>query len=220
VNGNVTRVVVADDHPIVTRGLAALLAGMPDMSLVAAVESGAEALQVSREHRPDLVVMDALMPGGDGMTATRRLREELPDTRVLVLSVADDDESLFGALRAGAQGYVVKGASHERLARALRAVAAGEAVFCSAVAARVLQHFGADAPALPDPLRELSDREREVLDLLASGLGTKEIGRRLFLSPKTVRNHIANIVAKLQLADRAHAIAYGRQAGLGKPGGR
>jgi DNA-binding NarL/FixJ family response regulator len=211
-----TRVLVADDHPIVTRGLVALLASMPDMSLVATATSGGEALELSREHRPDVVVMDAAMPGGDGMTATRRLREELPDTRVLVLSVHGDEETLFGALRAGARGYVVKGASHEQLERALRAVAAGEAVFCSGVSERVLQHFGADAPSLPDPLRALSDREREVLDLLASGLGTKEIGRRLFLSPKTVRNHIANIVAKLQLADRAHAIAFGRQAGLGE----
>jgi DNA-binding NarL/FixJ family response regulator len=219
-SGNVTRVVVADDHPIVTRGLAGLLAAMPDMSLVATARSGAEAVELSREHRPDVVLMDVAMPGGDGATATRRLREELPHTRVLVFSVRDDDESLFGVLRAGARGYVVKGASHEQLERALRAVAAGEAVFCSTVAARVLQHFGADAPALPDPLRGLSEREREVLDLLASGLGTKEIGRRLFLSPKTVRNHIANIVAKLRLADRAHAIAYGKQAGLGQPRGR
>jgi DNA-binding NarL/FixJ family response regulator len=211
-----TRVLVADDHPIVIRGLAALLAGMPDMSLVATATSGAEALELSREHRPDLVVMDAEMPGCDGMTATRRLREELPDTRVLVLSVHDDEDSLFGALRSGARGYFVKGASHTQLERALRAIADGEAVFCPVVSARVLQHFGADAPLLPNPLRGLSERECEVLDLLASGLGTKEIGRRLFLSPKTVRNHIANIVAKLQLADRAHAIAFGRQAGLGR----
>jgi DNA-binding NarL/FixJ family response regulator len=219
-SGAVTRVVVADDHPIVTQGLVALVAGMPDMSLVAAAGSGSEAVEISLEQRPDLVVMDAVMPDGDGVTATRRLREELPDTRVLVFSAHDDEESLFGALRAGANGYVVKGASRDELARALRAVAAGEAVFSSGVAARVLQHFGAEAPALPDPLRGLSDREGEVLDLLACGLGTKEIGLRLFLSPKTVRNHIANIVAKLQLADRAHAIAYAKQAGLGKPPGR
>ncbi len=127
-----------------------------------------------------------------------------------------EEEKVFGALRAGARGFVLKGAGHERVVRAMRSVLAGEAVFGAEIADRVLQHFGAGAPPLPTPLRGLSERECEVLDLLAAGLGTKEIARRLFLSPKTVRNHIANIVAKLQLADRAHAIAYGRQAGLGR----
>jgi DNA-binding NarL/FixJ family response regulator len=202
---------------MVTRGLGALLAGMPDMTLVAAAGSGRETLEACREHRPELVVMDVDMPDGDGIATTRRLRDELPEARVLVLSMHEDEESVFGALRAGARGYVLKGAGHEKLARALRAVAAGEAVFGVEIAERVLQHFGADAPPLPDPLRGLSARECEVLDLLARGLGTKEIARRLFLSPKTIRNHIANIVAKRQLADRAHAIAYARQAGLGRP---
>ena len=210
-----TRVVVVDDHPMVTRGLAAVLAGMPDMTLVGSAGSGSEALAVCRRQRPQLVVMDAAMPDGDGIAATRRLRQELPRARVLVLSMHDDEESLCAALRAGAHGYLVKGADHEQLARALRAVAAGEAVFGADVAGRVLRQFGADAPALPDPLHALSAREREVLGLLAAGLGTKEIGRRLFLSPKTVRNHIANVVAKLQLADRAHAIAYAHQLGIG-----
>jgi DNA-binding NarL/FixJ family response regulator len=212
-----TRVVVVDDHPMVVRGLAAVLAGMADMTLVGSAGSGSGALDVCRRQRPELVVMDIALPGGDGLAATRRLRQELPGARVLVLSMHDDEQALCAALRAGAHGYLVKGAGEEQLARALRAVAAGEAVFGAEVAGRVLRQFGADAPALPDPLHGLSAREREVLGLLAAGLGTKEIGRRLFLSPKTVRNHIANIVAKLRLADRAHAIAYARQLGLAAP---
>jgi DNA-binding NarL/FixJ family response regulator len=210
-----TRVVAVDDHPMVTRGLSALLDGMGDMILVAAAGSAREALEACSEHRPDVVVMDLDLPDGDGASTTRRLRQELPAVRVLVLSMHDDENRLFAALRAGAHGYVLKGAAHGDVERALRAVAAGEAVFGAGVANRVLQQFGAAPPPLPDPLQPLSDREREVLDLLASGLGTKEIGRGLYLSPKTVRNHIANIVGKLGLADRAHAIAYARQAGLG-----
>ncbi len=209
------RVVVADDHPMVTRGLGAVLAGIPELMLVATAASGREALEACRAHTPELVVLDVDMPDGDGVATTRQLLAEQPDSRVLMLSMHADEESLFGALRAGAHGYVLKGCGSEHVTRAMRAVAAGEAFFGAGVAARVLQHFGAAAPALPDPLRGLSERECEVLDLLASGLGTKEIGLRLWLSPKTVRNHIANIVAKLQLADRAHAIAYARQAGLG-----
>jgi DNA-binding NarL/FixJ family response regulator len=206
---------LVDDHPLVLRGLETLLAGLPDMTLVATARSGREALDACRECRPDLIVMDLRLPDGDGIVTTRRLLAELPATRVLVLSLADDEESLFGALRAGARGYVGKGAGQEQIAAALRGVAAGDAIFGANVADRVLQQFGADPPALPDALSGLSAREREVLDLLASGLGTKEIARRLYLSPKTIRNHIANIVAKRQLADRAHAIAFARQAGLG-----
>jgi DNA-binding NarL/FixJ family response regulator/DNA-binding SARP family transcriptional activator len=159
----VTRVVVVDHHPMVIYGLAALLIGMPDMSLVASARSGREALKVCREHRPDLVVIDAVMRDGDGIEVTRRLREELPGARVLILSVGDDDESLFGALRAGARGYVLKVADHEQMSRALRSVAAGEAVFSSEVAGRVLQHFASDTPAAPGRLNGLSSVECEVL---------------------------------------------------------
>jgi DNA-binding NarL/FixJ family response regulator len=211
------RVVIVDDHPMVLRGVSALVEATPDMHVVATAATAALALDACLEHRPDVVVMDLSLPDGDGVAITRRLRESLPDARVLVLSMCDDEDALFGALRAGAHGYVLKGAPHDCVVRALRSVAAGDTVFGAGVSGRVLQHFGANAPAPPDPLRGLSAREREVLDLLASGLGTKEIGRRLFLSPKTVRNHISNIVAKRQLADRAHAIAYARQAGLGRP---
>jgi DNA-binding NarL/FixJ family response regulator len=216
-----TRVLAVDDHPMVTQGMRSLIAGMPDMSLVATAASVAGALDACVAHGPDLIVMDINLPDGDAIQATRRLRQLAPTARVLVLSMHSDEEFVFGALRAGAHGYVLKGAPHDHFARALRAVAAGEAVFGAGIADRVLQHFGAAPPPVPDPLQPLSDREREVLDLLAGGLGTKEIGRRLFLSPKTIRNHISNIVGKLQLADRAHAISYARQAGLGeRPGAR
>jgi DNA-binding NarL/FixJ family response regulator len=213
----VTRVLLVDDHPMVTRGLAALLEAEPGLEVVATAASREEGLAACAEHRPELVVMDVRLPDGEGVELTRRLRERFPETRVLMLSMHDDEESLFGALRAGAHGYVLKGAGHACVLRAVRSVAAGDAVFGAGVASRALQHFGAQAPPPPDPLQGLSEREREVLDLLAAGLGTKEIARRLYLSPKTVRNHIANIVAKRDLADRAHAIAYARQAGLGRP---
>jgi DNA-binding NarL/FixJ family response regulator len=210
------RLVVADDHPMVTRGLGAVVAAATDLELVATAASGREALEACRMHQPDLVVLDVDMSDGNGGAVARQLLVEQPRARVLMLSMHADDESVFAALRAGAHGYLVKGAGCEQVMRAMRAVAAGEAIFGADVAARVLQHFGAAPPPLPGPLEPLSARECEVLDLLASGLGTKEIALRLFLSPKTVRNHIASVVAKLRLADRAHAIAYARQAGLGR----
>lgn len=212
-------VVVADDHPMVVQGLVAVIDSTPGAVLLATATTGREALQACREHRPEVAVIDIAMPDMDGIEATRRIVRELPDTRVVILSMHDDDEALFGALRAGAHAYLVKGANREAVAHALQAVAAGEAVFNAAVAPRLLQQFGATPPPLPDALGALSDREREVLELLAQGKATKEVASKLFVSPKTVRNHVANIVAKLQVTDRANAIALARRqgAGTGKP---
>ena len=208
------RVVVADDHPLVLEGLAAVLETMPDMALLASARTGREAVEAARAHDAELVVMDLGMPELDGIEATRLLLAERPDTRVLVLTMQEDDDSLYGALRAGARGYLLKGAPHAEVAAALRTVAAGEAVFGAGVAERILAHFGARPTAPPDPFPELTEREREVLELLAGGAGTKEIARRLYLSPKTVRNNVAAILRKLQVADRAQAIAHARRAGL------
>ena len=188
---NTVGVVIVDDHPMVLRGVSALVEATPDMHVMATAGTAARGLDAClREHRPDVVVMDLSLPDGDGIAITRRLRESLPEARILVLSMCDDEDALFGALRAGAHGYVLKGAAHDCVVRALRSVAAGDTVFGAGVSGRVLQHFGANAPALPDPLRGLSAREREVLDLLASGLGTKEIGRRRPVSQDRAKPHL------------------------------
>ena len=208
------RVVVADDHPLVLEGIAAVLETMPDMTLAATARTGREAIEAARAHDAELVVMDLGMPELDGIEATRLLLAERPDTRVLVLTMQEDDDSLYGALRAGARGYLLKGASHGEVSGALRTVAAGEAVFGAGVAERILAHFGQRPTAPPDPFPGLTEREREILELLAAGLGTKEIARRLYLSPKTVRNNVAAILSKLGLCDRAQAIAHARRAGL------
>lgn len=212
-----TRVVLVDDHPVVVEGLAAVVAAMPGAILAGIAGGGEEVLDVCRAAEPDIVVIDIELPGLDGLAATRALLAERPATAVMMLTLHDDDDALYGALRAGARGYLLKGSTHEQMAAALRALAAGQAVFDGGVATRILGHFGLQPTAPPDPFPGLSAREREVLTLLASGLGTKEIARRLFLSPKTVRNHVANVLAKLGVPDRAQAIAHARAAGLAGP---
>jgi DNA-binding NarL/FixJ family response regulator len=209
-----TRVVIADDHPIVIGGLAAIIAAERDMELVGVAATTSDVAPLCRAADPDVVVMDLSLPGGGGLEATRALLADRPTVGVLVLTLHDDDDSLYGALRAGARGYVLKGATHDELAWALRGVAAGQAIFDAAVAHRILAHFGPTPVRPPDPFPDLTAREREVLALLAAGLGTKEIALKLFLSPKTVRNNVAGILAKLGVPDRAQAIAHARAAGL------
>jgi DNA-binding NarL/FixJ family response regulator len=210
-----TRVLIADDHPIVVEGLRAVLSTLPDMTLVSAVATGREAIRVATAEHPDVVVMDLRMPDVTGIEATRQILARHPDVAVLVLTMYDDDEWLFAAVRAGARGYLVKGVPNDAIVRALRSVAAGEAVFGPTVAQRVLDYFTTGAPAAEEPLPELSDREREILTLLAAGHGTNDIARRLYLSPKTVRNHVSGILHKLHVTDRAQAIVLAREAGLG-----
>jgi DNA-binding NarL/FixJ family response regulator len=210
------RVVVADDHPIVRDGLRALIASLPDMDLVGEATTGREAVRAAVADKPDVIVMDLRMPDLDGAAATAEIGRVAPDVAVLVLTMFDDDESVFAAMRAGARGYVVKGASQQEIIRAINAVAAGEAIFGPGVARRVLGFF-ADPPRAAEPVfPQLSVREREVLDLIAAGLANAAIASRLGLSVKTVGNHTSAIFGKLQVAGRAEAIIRAREAGLGR----
>lgn len=209
-----TRVVIVDDHSLVRQGLTTLLAVLDGFEVVGEAAEGGEALRLIAELEPDIVVMDLNMPGLDGIEATRQITTDHPRTAVLVLTMFDDDDSLFSALRAGARGYVLKGAPHEDIQRALVSCARGDAVFGPAIASRVIRWFSAPAresAAFP----ELTAREREVLDLVARGVGNQAIAERLGVASKTVRNHVSNIFTKLQVADRAEATARAREKGLG-----
>ena len=211
-----TRVVVADDHPTFRRGLAALLDSLDDVELVGEAADGDTAVALVAETLPDVVVMDLNMPGINGIDATRRIAVAHPSVAVLVLTMLDEDESVFAAMRAGARGYVVKGADTGDVVRALESVARGDAVFGPAVASRVLSYLSRPLSARDQVMfPELTDREREILELLARGKTNSDIARTLVLSPKTVRNHVSNVFTKLQVRDRADAIARARDAGLG-----
>jgi DNA-binding NarL/FixJ family response regulator len=211
------RILVADDHPVVRGGLVALLRSIAGFAVVGEAADGESAVREAQLERPDVVLMDVRMPGIDGIEATRRIRAAVPETRVLVLTMYDDDATVFTAMQAGAQGYLLKEAEQDEIVRAVRAVVAGEAIFGPRVAARVLGYFARPpvdtTPAYPFP--ELTDRERIVLDLLAQGRRTSEIAGELFLSPKTVSNNLTAIFAKLQVAGRAEAIIRAREGGLG-----
>jgi DNA-binding NarL/FixJ family response regulator len=213
----VIRVVIADDHPIVREGLTALLSSVPGFDVVAYARTGREAVQEVVLHRPDVALLDLQMPELDGFGATRQIVRSAPDVAVLVLTMHADDDSVFTAMRAGARGYLVKGAEQEEILGAIRAVAAGEVIFGPAVAQRVLAFFSGPPPAPSNVFPELTDRERKILDLLAAGLSNAEIGQRLSLAGKTVANHVSSIFAKLQVAGRAQAIIKARDAGLGQP---
>ena len=205
------RVVAVDDHPIVRAGISAVLAVEPDLELLAVVSTAAEVLAAAAELTPDVVIMDLQLPDLDGATATGRLLDRQPDLAVLVLSMHDDAESLFEAIRAGARGYLVKGAADTDIPAAVRAVAHGGALFDTRAARLLLDGVAGRSTA---PLPELTDRERDILGLLAAGHGTHEVARRLYLSPKTVRNHVSHILTKLHVPDRAQAIAMAHSHGL------
>jgi DNA-binding NarL/FixJ family response regulator len=210
----VLRILVVEDHPLFRKGVVALLDAVPDMTVVGTAGSGEEAVTAAEQLRPDVVLMDLQLPGISGIEATRAIVEADADVRVLVLSLFEDDDSVFLALRAGARGYVLKDADEEELTGAIQAVARGEAIFSSAVAGRVLAFFAVPRPA-PKVFPALTDREREILDLIAAGHPNPSIARALSLSPKTVANYVSAIFAKLQVADRAEAMVRAREAGLG-----
>ena len=209
------RVVVADDHPLFRPGLGSLVGDAAETELVGVAADGDEAVEVALRERPDVVVMDLKMPGRSGVEATRAICRELPDVAVLVLTMVDEDGSVFAAMRAGARGYVLKGAGPDEILRSILVVADGEAIFGPYVAARLASFFAASDGRSATPFPDLTVREREVLSLMATGAGNGAIASRLGLTEKTVRNNVSNVFAKLRVADRAAAVARARDAGLG-----
>lgn len=210
----VLSVLIADDHPVFRSGLTALLATDGDVEVIGEADNGQMAIQLAEELQPDVVVMDLHMPEVDGVTATRRITQSSPHVAVLVLTMFDDDDSVFAAMRAGARGYLLKGSNQAELVRAVHVIGSGGAVFGPAVAAKVMDYFARRPPATAFP--QLTEREAEILDLLAEGLNNARIAARLQISDKTVRNHVSNILTKLAVSDRAQAIVRARDAGLGR----
>ena len=207
-------VLIAEDHPVFRKGLRALLSAMPNTELVGEVTSGDEAVRLAEQLQPDVVLMDLRMPGGGGLEAIRRIVTTSPHIRILVVTMFEDDDSVFAAMRAGARGYVLKDMDDEDIGRAIVAVGNGDAIFSPAIASRMMSFFAA-RPALPAALfPDLTESERNVLRLMAQGVNNEAIAQQLGFSPKTVRNYVSNIFSKLQVADRAQAIVKAREAGL------
>jgi DNA-binding NarL/FixJ family response regulator len=210
------RLLIADDQQAFREGLRALFQSVPDIEVVGEATTGAEAVALAEALQPDVVLMDIRMPGINGIEATDRILTASPHISVIVLTMFDDDDTVFAALRAGARGYLLKGALKAEVLRAIRAVTSGEAIFGPAIARRLIQHFADLSATLPrQAFPELTNREREVLALMAQHQTNPEIAERLSLSPKTVRNIASSIFTKLQVIDRAHAIIRAREAGLG-----
>lgn len=210
------KILIADDHPVFRHGVRALLEATPEVEVVGEVTTGEEAITQAEALQPEVVLMDIQMPGINGIDATRRIVQTSPHIRVLVVTMFQDDGSVFAAMRAGARGYILKDATKDEILRAIRAVGNGEAIFSPAVASRVLAYFAAPASSLPKGVfPELTDREREVLNWIAKGATNAEIAARFDLSVKTVSNYVSNIFSKLQVADRVQAIMRAREAGLG-----
>lgn len=210
------RVLIADDHQLFRDGLRALVDSVPDAEVVGEAATGKEAIRLAAESQPQVILMDLQMPDMDGIEATRQIVDANPHVNILMVTMFEDDQSVFAAMRAGARGYVLKGAKHEEMLRAIRAVGSGEAIFSPSIAARMVSFFASSRSVIPgDAFPELTEREREVLELMARGDSNAEIAEALTLSIKTVRNHVSNIFGKLQVADRAQAVIRAREVGLG-----
>jgi DNA-binding NarL/FixJ family response regulator len=215
-----TTVLLVDDHPLFLDGVRAALTGVPDVEVVGEAHDRREAVEKAAALRPDVVLMDLNLPDGSGIDATREILATAPDTGILVVTMSADDDAVVAAMRAGARGYVVKGAGRADLLHAVATVAAGGAVFSPAVAARLGSWFsGLAAQPGREMFPQLSERERQVLDLVARGFDNRRIARELFLSEKTVRNNVSVLLSKLGVAVRAEALARGRRAGLGQDPG-
>ncbi len=208
---------LADDHPVVRRGLAALLGTLDDFEVVGEAVDGESAVREAHLTKPDVVLMDVRMPGMDGVEATRRIRKAVPDVAVLILTMYEEDATVFTAMQAGAQGYLLKGAEQDEITDGIKAVVRGQAIFGPGIATRLLDHF-ANPPAevaADESFPELTPRERDILGLLSQGRRTSEIAGTLHLSPKTVSNNLTTIFAKLEVTDRTAAVLRARERGLG-----
>jgi DNA-binding NarL/FixJ family response regulator len=211
------RVLIADDHPLFRDGMHGLLDSVPDTEVVGEATTGEEVVAQAAALQPDVILMDIQMPGANGIEATRAIIHTSPHIGVLVVTMYEDDDLVFSAMRAGARGYVLKGANQAEVLRAIRAVANGEVIFGPTIAQRVMSFLSAPRPVTPARVfPELTERETEVLSLIAHGRTNEEIAKELVLSLKTVRNHVSNIFSKLQVADRAQAVIRAREAGLGR----
>jgi len=213
------KILIADDHVFYREGVRALLSNVPELEVVGEADNGEEAITQANELHPNVILMDLKMPGMNGIDATRKINETQPTVGVLVITMFDDDDSVFAAMRAGARGYLLKDADKDEVVRAIVAVERGEAIFSPAIAQRMMQYFAAPLASSkknqPDEFAELTDRELEILDLIAQGHNNLAIANKLSLSIKTVQNYVSNILNKLQIADRAQAIVRARKAGLG-----
>jgi len=210
------RVLVADDHPVFREGFAALLGNIDGVEVIGTASDGDEAVAAARDLAPDVIVMDVQMPGMDGLEATRVVLAERPETGVVVLTMSEEDATVFAAIRAGARGYLLKGAEPEEVVRAITTVAGGGVVFGAVLAHRIADFFASAPSAAESRFPTLTARELEVLNLVAAGLSNAQIAGRLYLSQKTVRNHVHAVLTKLQATDRAQAIVRARDAGLGR----
>jgi DNA-binding NarL/FixJ family response regulator len=210
------RVLIADDHAFYREGVRAMLRNVPETEVIGEATTGDEAVAKALELRPDIILMDIKMPGLNGIEATRRLLQASPHIGVLVITMFEDDASVFAAMRAGARGYLLKDADQDELVRAVKAIHRGEAIFSPTIAQRLIHYFAALQPTAAVAFPELTEREREILHLIAQGQSNPEIAHRLVLSLKTVQNHVSNIFSKLQVADRSQAIVRAREAGLGQ----
>lgn len=210
------RVLIADDHQLFRDGLRALILSAPDMEVAGEAATGKVAVQMAAESKPDVILMDIQMPDMDGIEATKALVESDPEINILMVTMFEDDQSVFAAMRAGARGYILKGAKHDEMLRAIRAVGSGEAIFSPGIASRMMEFFTSSRSTLPaETFPDLTDREREVLELIAQGKSNAEIADALVISVKTVRNYVSNIFNKLQVTDRVQAAIRAREAGMG-----
>ena len=210
------RILIADDHPLFRDGLHGLLDSVPDTEVVGEAMDGQEAIALATSLQPDVILMDLKMPGVNGLQAMREILRTSPHIRIVIVSMLEDDDSVFAAMRAGARGYLPKGANQAEMLAAIRAVANGEAIFGPGIAQRLIGFFSNIRPATTSQIfPELTEREVEILALIAQGRTNEEIAEQFVLSLKTVRNHVSNIFSKLQVADRAQAVLRAREAGMG-----
>jgi len=212
----IVRVLIADDHTLFREGLAALLNSVSGLEVIATVEDGSQAIESAAKLQPDVILMDLQMPGINGIEATRQIVGTSPHIGVIVVTMFEDDDSVFAAMRAGARGYVLKGADQNDILRAIQAVARGEALFGPTIAARLMNYFTPQEKISTPAFPELTEREREILELIAQGANNAEIATQLTISQKTVRNHVSNIFNKLQVTDRVQAALRAREAGMGE----